>query len=116
MMEEKTNSKISPWADVIKAWANGVPCEFRILNEDPPKWVDLPQPGQGLVLWCERGIEYRIKPKSRKLRYRVALLAEKGGQPWTTTAVNEGLAAQIEAGCFLRWLTDWVEVEVEVEQ
>jgi len=57
--------------------------------------------------------QWRIKPEKQVLRYRVALL-EKDGQKFTQTADSTDDAIEL-ASCpyFSRWVTVWIEVEVE---
>jgi len=56
---------------------------------------------------------WRIKPEKKVLRYRVAIL-EKDGQKFTQTADSTDDAIEL-ASCpyFSRWVTVWIEVEVE---
>lgn len=104
-------NKPSKWAHVIKAWADGVPCQHRCTGGT---WYDLSGAGAlgNQPSWLEvEGHEYRIKPKT--LRYRVALFRDPEGRCWTWVAETEEHAERItRAEPFFRWATDWVEVEV----
>lgn len=58
----------------------------------------------------------RIKPKPVKLRYRVALMENEGGNPRlrvvTTNDQQRSIKVCTSYGVFIEWLTDWIEVEV----
>jgi hypothetical protein len=88
-------------AEVIKAWADGATIET--------KW------GCGIWEEIERpsfssDYEYRVKPETKKHKYRVALLSD-GKDVWTTTE-DCGDDDVGEFTYFVRYLTDWIEVEV----
>jgi hypothetical protein len=83
--------------DLIIAWANGENIQYKEDNE----WVDRKDP-----CWCNL-TEYRIKPEV--VRYRVACF--KDGS--TVTADNNSEVKEYETDrAFIKWLTDWIEVEV----
>lgn len=101
--------KAHPHAEVIKAWADGIPCQIR-QSEGVP-WKDIPTASEDPAspAWY-RFYQYRIKPETR--RYRVALCREGSGY-WTCTADNIEQEKAFEASfVFIKWLTDWIEVEV----
>ena len=93
-------------ADAIIAWAEGAKIEYR----DPTRhhsglWVECQHPG-----WYEN-FEYRVKPVKA---YRVALFKGPDTFPYTHVADNaheEGMLEHMVG--FIRWLTDWIEYEVE---
>lgn len=88
-------------AEVIKAWADGEKIQYH----DTKEWVDCPV-NPSFSAW----IDYRVKPET--LRYRVALLKHTSGYSITSTD-DQGLVAFYQgAPSFVRWLTDWIEVEV----
>jgi len=83
--------------DLIIAWANGEEIQAKSNNTwqfiSTPTWFD--------------DIEYRIKPEV--VRYRVACF--KDGS--TVTADNNSEVKEYETDrAFIKWLTDWIEVEV----
>lgn len=86
-------------AAVIKAWADGAEIQWKYPHELDWKSSTFPS-------WDARGLEYRVKPETKK--YRVVLW--KTG---TVGAVNRPDAAMIceSSSHFDRWLTDWVEYE-----
>jgi hypothetical protein len=87
----------------IVAFAEGKQIQYRRAGG---LWKDTGQPG------FYTHYEYRVKPEV--LRYRVALFAGPSREnPWTAVAQSEDLAQKWEKSIsFVRWLTDWQEVEV----
>lgn len=89
--------------DAIVAWAEGKRIQYRRAGG---VWLDTGVPS------FYAHYEYRVKPEV--LRYRVALIgfADAGG-PDVATARSEYDARKFEQfSTFIRWLTDWQEVEV----
>lgn len=89
-------------SELIKAWADGATVQVRLDNH----WEDTECP-----IWHPDS-EYRVKPQT--LKYRVALFSSLKGEKYIVTASTPTLAPEgfeRDAG-FIRWLTDWVEVEV----
>lgn len=89
------NTKRRRHADLIHAWAEGAEIQYQKANgswdcvfENYPTWSD-----------CEI---YRIKPKTRIVRFR-NWLSEDGNI----------YAATEDWGQDLKWLGDWQEVEIE---
>ena len=99
-------SKRHKHADAVIAWAEGAKIEYR----DPAihhsgLWVECQHPG-----WYEN-FEYRVKPVKA---YRVALFKGPDPFPYTHTADNTHEKDMLEHTVgFIRWLTDWIEYEVE---
>ena len=92
-------------AEVIKAWADGK--QIQMKSELTVGWVDLlvPHPSWHLTT------EYRVKPKT--IRYRVALFRSPSGNHFTNNADTQERADSFQTRVyFVRWLTDWTEVEV----
>ena len=93
-------------ADAIVAWAEGAEIEYR----DPTRhhsglWVECQHP-----MWYEN-FEYRVKPVKV---YRVALFRGAGTSRYTLSADNAYEKDKLEHSVgFMRWLTDWIEYEVE---
>lgn len=93
-------------ADVIIAWANGETVQVR--SRVTGEWVDLEFTTPTL-----NDEEYRIKPKVVIQRGRVALMRD-GYRNFIRTSPTELHALKMEGHPgFIRWLTDWIEYEVE---
>lgn len=91
--------------EVIKAWADGAEIQVKdpALNRWSPLITERPY-------WYE-DMQYRVKPKT--IRYRVALINETDNRIETTTADTDEQAKRIESWTtFIKWITDWIEVEV----
>jgi hypothetical protein len=89
--------------DLIIAWANGE--EIQIKRCDST-WADITYP-----TW-DFNVEYRIKPEV--IRYRLALFDYQNTE-WKSiaiTQVNELERIWELTPNFVKWLTDWTEVEV----
>lgn len=87
-------------AEVIRAYADG----HDIQMYGTSSWVDTEYP-----IFAEE-YQYRVKPEPKKHKYRVALLRD-GDEIWTYTEEN-GKSTQESRIYFVRYLTDWIEVEV----
>lgn len=92
--------------DVIVAFAKGKQIQFK--DEAMVAWEDWPHSYAPAFF---NSSDYRVKPET--LRYRVALCKESDDVLWTITIDNNRQGTDVEsASYFVRWLTDWVEVEV----
>ena len=90
--------------DVIVAQAEGKPVQVKV----DESWKDI---GLGSPMWFKER-EYRVKPKT--ILYRVALCLNKETL-WHFPAIctKKEDEREIELSRhFVRWLTDWVEVEI----
>ena len=89
-------------ADVIIAWANGADVQYRSNTNDC--WHDCKNPR-----WVDH-FKYRAKPET--FRYRLALFKDSD-RTWVV-AYSSQQAADIACSAinFVRWLTDWAEVEL----
>ena len=85
--------------ELIKAWADGAKIQIRDVDG---KWVDV-NPN-----WSTH-YTYRIKPS---LSYRVALMEWCNNGFYTQTQNNTATVNLEDHPYFIRWLTDWVEVEL----
>lgn len=100
-------SNLHPHHDLIIAWAKGAEIEY--WDDFFEDWLHVSNPAWGSSL------KFRIKPEEPKketIKYRVALFAEKGYY-WALSTTN--YTRSVAYSCndnFVRWLTDWVEVEV----
>jgi hypothetical protein len=100
-------SKPHVHAEVIKAWADGKTIQTKI----GLMWIDMRE--RNCPTWANH--EYRVKPET--IRYRVALFKpdDRYPAPYTTSIfTTEKMAHIAEHGSpyFVRWLTDWTEVEI----
>lgn len=93
-------------ADVIIAWANGK--DIQVRHRVTGEWLDLTVSSPSF-----NDEEYRVKPKVVIQRGRVALMRD-GSRNFIRTSPTELHALKAEGHpCFVRWLTDWIEYEVE---
>jgi hypothetical protein len=90
-------------AEVIKAWADGASIQCKITDYSND-WFDCELPTFSLTRL------YRVKPET--IKYRVALLEDGRGTLSTATWDERDLGRVNENSRFVKWLTDWVEVEV----
>lgn len=89
--------------EVIKAWADGHEIQYK---DFAGRWISCPNPA------FNESCEYRAKPKT--IKYRVALLGNDAGVAYTYTAENSQNEAVLERSHhFVKWITDWIEVELE---
>ena len=95
------------FAEVVAAWADGAEIQYR-RDDDEAAWQDQSHP---FLLYK---LSWRVKPQT--IRYRVGLMSGALGR-YTLVVDDEGRANLTEAEVnsykdFVRWLTDWQEVEV----
>lgn len=91
-------------ADMIVAWAEGAEVEYRKDPDHP--WIPLPSRTNW---YTYEGVEYRIKPPTKK--YRVALFKSSTATCTSTTDTPENATFYADNKLFVRWLTDWIEYE-----
>ena len=97
------------WRDVIVAWANGETVQWRRANS-LDDWYD--RDDVCGYSFDNKYVEWRIKPKTVTVTYRVALMRGKD-LAWATASLGESDEANIEKSeTFSRWLTDRITVEV----
>lgn len=88
-------------ADLIHAWADGAQVQIWDLDH----WKD-----EAFPVWFH-GAKYRIKPKT--VKYRIYLSADTSNNYRIYVADTPEIAERFEQSIhFVRWLTDWIEVEV----
>lgn len=115
-------NKPRKWHKEIIHWANGgeiqwrnkvniltAPAGIRIENSwESDKGVNV------LAMLNNPDIEWRIKPET--LRYRVYLIrnpSDMGPKYWVQTITDDHDASAAESvRGFVKWLTDWIEVEI----
>jgi len=97
-------------AEVLQAIADGKEAEwFDFRNNE---WFPLAYNGRNPITF--EHLEWRIKPEKQVLRYRVARLQENTVKNWLYFAVSDNAVNRIEkSDCFVEWIHDWQEVEVE---
>jgi hypothetical protein len=97
-------AKPRKWAEVIKAWADGKPIQSKDIKFDvfwsdwdtdtPPFWAT--------------NLEWRIKPAIYK--YRMVLEQNLNTKTYWVTATDDPTIESSDF--FVRWLTDWIEIEL----
>jgi len=97
-------------AAVIHAWADGKTIQFKY---DKGHWIDADV--SELFFSFTDNHEWRIKPET--LRYRVALMKGDTGNYWAKLVhskdeVKMDIASNTYYANYVKWLTDWIEVEV----
>jgi hypothetical protein len=85
----------------IVAWANGAAIQSQRRNGD---WYDDDEPH-----WYP-DVAYRVKPET--IKYRVALFKGGRGRYYATSCNEVNAKEHQECRNFVRWITDWIEVEV----
>ncbi len=96
--------------EVIVAWAEGKPIQFRLGVND--KWIDwLHLPDRDPPSFSDR-LDWRIKPTT--LKYRTALFKNADHQGYWFGVCNSPSQENLfkTRSDFVRWVTDWIEVEV----
>ena len=93
--------------DVIVAWAEGKPIQVK---QEEGYWEDW------IAWWAppwQKSTEYRIKPEVMKYRVGLKKLRRHGQSLFVfAEAVLEEAERVEKSKYFVRWLTEWVEVEV----
>jgi len=101
---EKTNPNRHKHADLMIAYANDKSLQIQYLHVLSNTWMD----AGNHQLW-DVSFEYRIKPKTKTVRFRNYLTVH--GQPCTTLIKDTE-----EMVFFKKWIGDWQEVEIEVTE
>lgn len=100
-----------PHAVVIKAWADGAEIQWRE-RHNGSEWKSFNN--KALPNWHATDCDFRVKPPPEVVRFRVALMRHitPGTGYFTGTANAQGSHEALMADSnFVRWLTDWQEVE-----
>lgn len=112
-------SKQRPGAHIWKAWADGKTVQFKYrmhkvdgtesvwLDDDPRNWGT---PDAQPERW-------RVKPAVKSLSVKFAVCElDFAGNICFDSATNETKAKYIEEkSSFIKWITDWINVDVEVD-
>jgi len=106
--------------EVIRAWSEGTPIQYRVILKDDTRspWVDLSEYSfdKRSPNFDAENVEWRIK--TAELSYRVALFIRPNTDInirncWIMTYTNQEFNDDVEkSDGFLRWLTDWIEVDL----
>ncbi len=106
-------NKPHKYADVIKAWADGEEIQHRFSPEYA--WRDWRQL-DAIANFDEPKLEWRVKPKTKKGQYRVALfkypitLDNPCVEVCQITDMNSTWEKDLY---FIKWLTDWIDYEYD---
>ena len=106
-----------PHYDVIVKWA-GNPTENKVQFRTSPdrEWLDVHSSVENMSGMFLPNYFYRIKPKTVKYKYRKALMGKLSGNLSVLMVSETLMESHIEnSPGFIRWLTDWIEEEIEVE-
>lgn len=96
--------------DVIMHWANGGVIEFRSTCSNTSCWVELQN--DEYPYFNEEQLQWRIKPKTKTISYRNALLKNNEVIALTSDPTLEDAYGD---AAFLRWIDpEWKEIEVEI--
>ncbi len=90
-------------AEVIRAYADGATIEY--FDDADEVWYVIDNPS------FHDSVKYRVQPETKKHKYRVALFCNNSITRTVTEDFGEDEAAETFAH-FVRYLTDWIEVEV----
>jgi len=112
-----------PGAHIWKAWADGKTVQIKIyrhdqlsLDEPEFRWMD-DDPRYWDTLGPDDEPEYwRVKPsvKNLSVRFAVCKMPLQGDNIRFDIAKSEAEAKYIEEkNIFIKWITDWIDVEVE---
>ncbi len=88
-------------AEVIRAYADGHDVQMCSAGS----WVDIKYP-----VFAEE-YQFRVKPEPKTHKYRVALFSD-GKNVWTISEDERDDEVFVGFSSFVRYLTDWIEVEV----
>lgn len=98
-------AKPHKWANVIKAWADGKPIQVKYkLNDE--RWYDWAE--DDTPCFGTTDAEWRIKPSI--YRYRMVLEQSVNTKTYWVTATDDPTIESSDF--FVKWLTDWVEIEL----
>lgn len=98
------------YAKEIIHWANGGGVQYLdLVNSDKYDWRNVTD--NSYMNFNNPNIEWRIKPET--LRYRVAYLesVKDKNYAWMVTTDYQAKTLE-ESASFIKWLTDWTEVEI----
>lgn len=100
-----------PHDPLIRVWLDGKAVQYRAIDSD--LWLDIEPAATARKLphfYADGSTEYRLKPVT--VRYRVALVEPVGTIATVSVSTLEGERQVAAAKGFIRWLTDWIEVQV----
>ncbi len=101
--------------DVIVAWAEGKEIQYRHKHHyKSGKWIIVkPENFSNSPNFSNDDVEWRIKPEIKTLKYRVALVHQFKDKNIKELEfyIPEDMVQEPDSN-FIRWVTDWVEVEI----
>ena len=110
------------WSDVIKAWADGFTIQFRRLPNSNKEndWRDWEYSFAAYQSpsWNDCTYEWRIKPSTKKITYRVAMMRSVFDQPDSVyLKVDSPFFKHFDSNLsehphFIKWISDEVTVEI----
>lgn len=110
-------NKPHKYADVIKAWADGKDIQYSSEPLGKIEWKDWKDYMYRNPFFPDEQELWRIKPEV--LRYRLALMIKydhpeevKTLRMVTTDEQEMFIGESKSYGKFVKWITDWIEVEV----
>jgi hypothetical protein len=102
---------------VIKAWGKGQKIQVRY-GPSSHIWIDFVMNSQSPNFDAEN-IEWRIKPQTKTLKYRIALMRDQDGPCQTSDyhiAVfnnsEDFIVEFLKSRDFVKWVSDYIETEV----
>ena len=112
IMENKQEQKKHKYYDVILHWANGGEIQHKYTHEHTGAWFDFPSDFRNTPAFSNIKLNWRIKPKTKTIRYRNAMLKNNEVVVFTSEPTLEDAYGD---AAFLRWIDpEWKEVEVEI--
>lgn len=95
--------------EIIKAWADGIPIQIKNKYTNS-KWKDCTDIHNSTPFFGCTGTEFRIKPET--IKYRVGLFCINTIHTVSITTDESTMKRWESLSSFVRWITDWIEVEV----
>ena len=112
MVENKQEQTKHKYYDVIMHWAGGGEIQFRLIRETDEEWKTFVFGIEQEPAFCNDTLVWRIKPKTKTIRYRNAMLKNNEVVVFTSEPTLEDAYGD---AAFLRWIDpEWKEVEVEI--
>ena len=110
--ENKQQQNRHKYYDVILHWANGGEIQSKRRYDNEDKWVTFKSDGVYSPAFSHSDFNWRIKPKTKTLCYRNALLKNNQIVVFTSVPTLEDAYGDT---AFLRWIDpEWKEIKVEI--
>ena len=110
--------------DAIVAWAEGKDIQFKCKDYANNCWMDwntlvVNDRVSGVPDFSNNNLVWRVKPESSNIQYRVALIFNTQDKSFFTKTLDKSVATEKDFANtwdtgymrFVRWLTDWVDVD-----